>query len=298
MKRSTLLIAAGALAASLASVSEPARADDTIVDAAPAAGDSILSASVTLDYVNQYFFRGIVQETSGLIVQPGFELGFALFEGDGALSGVGLALGLWNSIHSGASGDAKLPTSPGNWYEADLYAGLAFDLAGGLTIGATYTLYASPNGTFAAVDELAFALAWDDSELYGEGARFGGIQPSLTLAVELDNTAFGAEEGVYGEVAIEPSYALVTDGAVTLGLSLPVALGLSLGDYYEAADDDTFGYVTAGLVATLGLAFIDARWGEWELSTGAKVLVLGDNLADAAGKSEVLLAQVGLAASY
>lgn len=34
------------------------------------------------------------------------------------------------------------------------------------------------------------------------------------------------------------------------------------------------------------------------MSAGGKLLVLGDNLATAAGESEVALAQVGLAASY
>jgi len=286
--------AALALFASLTSSAHAAEA--TLQDEAPPR--SILSASVTLDYVNQYFFRGIVQETSGLILQPGFELEFALFESPDALEGIALTLGTWNSIHSGPSGDRQLATGVSRWYESDLYVGLAFAFAGGLTVGTTYTYYSSPNGSFGGVDELAFSLAWDDGALYGDASRFGGFQPGLTVAVELDGAAFGDREGVYGELGIEPSYALIQGGSVPLKLSLPVALGLSLSRYFEAEEEDTFGYVSAGLVATAELAFLDSRWGAWEVSAGVKGLFLGDNLGAANGKSEVLLATVGLAASY
>ena len=46
-----------------------------------------------------YYFRGIVQETSGFIAQPYLEAGLhQLYEGDNG--SVSLAAGTWNSLHS------------------------------------------------------------------------------------------------------------------------------------------------------------------------------------------------------
>ena len=72
------------------------------VSAAPEAELSRLSGVFALTAVSQYFFRGILQENQGLILQPSLELNYSLFEGGtGALTSSTLTLGAWNSVHNG-----------------------------------------------------------------------------------------------------------------------------------------------------------------------------------------------------
>lgn len=303
MVMSVLWIApVGAAAQDSAVVAEPDTATRVTIqptDAAEPADESRPSAALGVVWTNHYFFRGIVQETRGAIFQPSLESGFPLYEGDGALSSVALSLGVWSSLHTEHPANES---APAGWYEADFYAGLAFGLAETVSLGVTYTAYTSPNGSFATVHELAGSLSWDDAGLWesAAGGRFGGVQPSVTVARELDGTAFGPDEGTYLEAGIEPGVAIVPEGEVSLAVSLPVALGASLGDYYEdEAGDDAFGYVNAGVSLTAGLGFVPQRYGSWELSLGGSVLLLGDHLETANdGRATELLVQGGLTVGY
>src|SRR5688500_15040030 len=114
------------------------------------------------DFVNAYHFRGIPQDEGdfGTIMWPYADLGLALFSGDGGLKSVGLNLGAWNSLHTGAAGLDR-PTGK-LWYESDFYATVGFGFGGGTSVGVTYTAYTSPNGLFASVKELGFKFAVDD----------------------------------------------------------------------------------------------------------------------------------------
>ena len=257
------------------------------------------TASLGIVWTNHYFFRGIVQETDGLILQPSLESGFTLFESDGALSSVGLSLGVWSSLHTEKSDNM---TSPRGWYEADFYAGMSFGLGGLVSLDLTYTAYTSPNGSFATVHELAGSVGFDDSSLWENlaGGRFGGIAPSITVARELDGTAFGPESGTYLEAGIGPSVTLVDAEDVSLSVSVPVTLGTSLGDYYEDdTGDDAFGYVNAGVSVATGLGFVPSQYGSWELSVGGSALMLGDRLKTAnEGRGTELIAQAGLSVGY
>jgi len=275
---------------------EPAPAPGTAEEPSAPSGPT---GSIGLDVSNHYFFRGIVQETRGVVFQPYLESGFTVYEGEGGLSSIGLSLGIWNSLHTEHPAN---DSGPGAWYESDLYAGVSLGLFDSLSLGVTYTAYTSPNGSFATVHELSGSLGYDDSSAWEgiAGGRFGGIQPSLTIARELEATAFGDSEGTYMELGIGPSVALVQSDSIELGVGVPVTVGTSLGDYYEDAEgDDFFGYLNAGLSLTAGLAFVPEQYGSWELSLGGSVLVLGDNLKTAnEDRGTELLATAGLAVGY
>jgi hypothetical protein len=117
-----------------------------------------------LDVLNAYFFRGIPQDDTGVILWPYGDLGFALHSGDGGLTSLTVNVGLWNSLHTGLTGS----DGPGKlWYEADFYSTLGFGFGGGSTVGVTYTAYTSPNGMFGTVKELSFKFALDDSGALG-----------------------------------------------------------------------------------------------------------------------------------
>src|SRR5687767_2782032 len=138
---------------------------------APIAAEISKPYTVTLgvDFPTAYLFRGIHQESAGMIAQPPIDLGVALGKG------ISLNVGQWYSMHSG-------PT--GNFYEADYYGSLTFT-AGKVKPGVLFTSYTSPNDRFATVHELATFVAIDDS------ASPFPLAPKATVAFELDGQADG-----------------------------------------------------------------------------------------------------------
>lgn len=230
------------------------------------------------DFTTAYFFRGILQERNGFIWQPSLDVGITVWEGEGAVQSVDLAVGTWNSVHSNktlASG-----SGPSNWYESDVYPSVSVGFAGGLATSLTYQVYTGPNGSFATIQNLDLDVAWDDSEFW-DGPF--GLAPSATLSFELDRTNFGDEKGTYLGFGLEPNVTVFEDEAYPLTIAAPLALGLSLGDYYEIPEegDDTFGYFSFGLGLSVPLAFIPTDFGSWSTSLGIDVYVLGDNLKEA-----------------
>src|SRR5690242_19655411 len=77
----------------------PARAQGS---ADPNPGSLTLTGG--FDFANAYFFRGIFQDDTGVVMWPYGELGFALHSGDGLLKSVSVNVGTWNSLHTGDTG--------------------------------------------------------------------------------------------------------------------------------------------------------------------------------------------------
>ena len=234
-----------------------------------------VSAGTGVDFGSSYYFRGIIQETKGFIAQPYLEAGLTLLEGDGALNSLSVTAGTWSSLHSGPSGSGGAPGDPQMWYETDFYASLSLGLAEAWSADVTYTAYMSPNQSFGTVKELSFGLGYDD----------GVLGPYATLAVELDGQADGGlNRGTYLELGVEPALAMPGSEA---GLSFPVAVGLSLNDYYEgAAGDETFGFFNVGAIVSAPIAGIPAKYGSWEISAGVNFLVFGDALKAINGSAD------------
>ncbi|MFQ5882976.1 MAG: hypothetical protein ACE5I9_10980 [Candidatus Methylomirabilales bacterium] len=236
-----------------------------------------ISLSAGVDFPTAYFFRGILQEDEDFIAQPYLETTINLYEASEALNSVSATLGIWNSFHAGPTGGSGTNNDPRIWYEADLYGGLTFGLFEDWEAGVTYTAYTSPNGAFTTVQEIAFSLSFDDSDLLGAFA----LSPTVLVAIEIDEQADGGtDEGVYLELGIEPGFTVIESKDYPVSLAFPVTLGLSLDDYYQdsSGDDDTFGYLDAGIVASMPLGFIPADYGSVKVFAGVHFLVLGDNL--------------------
>ena len=234
---------------------------------AAAQNDGRVSVGAGIDFVSSYYFRGIVQETGGFIAQPYLEAGLSLYEGDNG--SVSLAAGTWNSLHS--RGDAGFGGAPEIYYETDFYAGLGLGFAGGWGADVTYTSYMSPRGSWGTTQELAVGLSHDDV-----------IAPYATFAFEVSGGADGGpNEGSYLELGAEPSLPL--DDA-PVGISFPVAVGMSLSDYYEyevapgALVNGGFGFFSVGAMIGIPLSGIPAEWGSWEFAAGVNLLVFSDDL--------------------
>ncbi|HSF05296.1 MAG TPA: hypothetical protein VLG10_05840 [Methylomirabilota bacterium] len=259
-----------------------------------------VSLGMGVDFTTHYFFRGILQEDQDYIVQPYGEVTFKLLEGEGAFTGLGFTLGLWNSLHGGPTGTGGANQDPRIWYEADFYAKVTATLFEDLTAAMIYTAYMSPNGRFTTVEELAFGFGYNDSKLLGPFA----LNPSVLIAFELDGQADGGlDEGVYLQIGLTPGYTFNEKGTYPLTVSLPVVLGLSLSDYYErvgvGGEDDTFGFLSIGLGASVPLKFVPASYGAWSAKASLTYITLGDNLKAANNReSSEVIGTFGLAMTY
>ena len=251
-----------------------------LLSAAPAAAQSAdpnpgaLTISGGIDFLNAYHFRGIPQEEGdfGGVIWPYFDLGIALFEGDGGLKTLGVNLGTWNSLHTGITGlDGPFRKL---WYESDFYATLGLGFGGGTSLGVTYTAYTSPNGMFPTVKEIAFKFAVDDSGYLGGAA----VKPYVLLAREFDEDGgqadFGAEPGTYLELGAAPGYS-----TSRVSVAVPVKVGLSLDHYYEGgpSGDERFGFFSVAGIATVPLSSGPTRFGTWNVHGGVEYLRLGES---------------------
>jgi hypothetical protein len=263
----------------------------------PNAGDITFTGGI--DWVNAYHFRGIPQDESGVIMWPYADLGLALFSGDGGLTSIGLSLGSWNSLHTGAAGlDGPFDKL---WYESDFYATAGFGFGGGTSVGITYTAYTSPNGMFSTVKEIGFKFAVDDSGYLGGAAvnPYVLIAREVALGLEEGSIASGAGQadggsalGTYLEVGVAPGYT-----APRFSAAVPVKVGLSLGDYYEgAAGDERFGFFSVAGMATVPFSRAPTRLGTWNVHGGVEYQRLGDR-NQGAGENQII-GSIGIGLSY
>ena len=281
--RNVTRVAAALGAAAALLFAAPASAQSTD----PNTGAMTLTANV--DFVNAYMFRGIPQDESRVILWPSADLGIALFSGDGGLKSVGVNIGTWNSLHTGDAGLNNLVNGK-MWYESDFYASVGFGVSGSSTIGVTYTAYTSPNGLFGTVKEIAFKLSVDDSGRLGAAA----VRPYVLIARELSGQADGgAEEGTYVEIGVAPGLMFSR-----VGVSVPVKVGLSAGNYYEGLNgDETFGYFSVAGIATVPLTSMPTRFGAWNVHGGVEYQRLGDRNSFAFGKNQAIYS-IGVGFSY
>jgi hypothetical protein len=278
----TFLTAAIALAA----LSPLARGQDD--DGIMEPPGSKISFAGGVDFLTAYYFRGYLQEDDGLITQPWAELGFSFVDNDQmTLSGV---VGTWNSIHSEETGAMPGSTTE-SFYESDFYAGLELGV-GDFTIGANYTLYMYPNDSAGDIQEVAFSVGYDDSALWGGDFA---LNPYILFAFEIDNDNGTGDEFAYWEVGIAPEFAL--DNGWTIGV--PVAVGLSLDDYYVDAtgDEELFGYFSFGAELGIPLEFMGDDYGAWSLGLGVYGLVLNEDAGLSDDEFEVV-GKVGVAVEF
>jgi len=262
------LVALGLVAASAA----PALAQD-----AP----PTVTVSAGIDMVNQYMFRGIRQNSTGIATWPFLDLGIGAFEGEGGLKSVGINVGTWNSAHS----------KPGGWYESDVYATIGLGFGGGVALASTYTSYTSPNDSFTHVKEIAFKLALDDSGALGSAA----LKPYGLVAFELatEPGRYQADGGLEGGRYLELGIAPGVSGSKA-SLTIPVKVGLSVGNYYELDGvDNKFGFFSVGGLATVPVG------SHFNVHGGLEFQALGDTTkALNAGDGSQIIGSFGIGVSY
>jgi len=293
VRRSALAAMAATCMVALAST--PALAQDP-----PDPNPGALTLTGSFDVLNQYMFRGIRQNSTGVAMWPAVDLGLAAYSGMGGLKSVGINFGTWNSLHTGDTGQDS--ASGKLWYESDFYAALGFGFGGGTSFTTTYTAYTSPNNGFSTVKEIMFKLAVDDSGYLGKAA----VKPYVIIAQEFDTSYDpiagvgtgqadgGTSAGTYMELGIAPSYA-----GSKASIAFPIKVGLSLGDYYElAGEDNKYGYTSVAGVVTIPLGGTTS-FGAWNIHGGVEYQALGTTTeAFNGGESSQVIGWVGFGFSY
>ena len=179
------------------------------------------TVSAGVDFYSNYIFRGIPQVGGFVSTQPWIEVGADISDS------ASVAVGSWNSVF-----DAPDDT-PGAFYESDFYASISYAM-GMVGVDVGYTAYMSPSDWFSTTHEIGVGVSLDNE-----------FAPYVALAFEVDGGAdFGDGKGTYLELGVEPSY-----DADPVSLSFPVALGLSLSNYYETSPgvDNAYGFFSAGI---------------------------------------------------
>jgi len=285
-----LLPAADSRAQSGAEAASSGGAVQEPVDPNPGA----LSLSGGIDVMSTYMFRGIRQHSTGVAAWPWADVGIAAYSGTGTLKSLSANIGSWNSQHTGDTGNDG--PSRKIWYESDFYATMAFGFARGVSLATTYTAYTSPNNTFSTVKEIMVKMAVDDSGYLGAAA----VKPYAIVARELDTAPGlgqadgGAEAGTYLEIGIAPGY-----NTAKASLTLPVKVGLSLGNYYELAGvDHKFGFASVAGLVTVPIGS-PSKYGSWNVHGGVEFQRLGDHTTVFNGDERTRrLLSIGIGFSY
>ena len=290
IRRATTAVAAATMMLGLAG--SPAWAQDAPTDPNPGA----LTITGNVDFLNQYMFRGIRQNSTGIAIWPSFDLGIAAYSGSGGLKSVGVNFGTWNSLHTGDTGQDG--PSGKLWYESDFYASLGFGFGGGTSFTTTYTAYTSPSNMFTTVKEIMFKLGVDDSGKLGKAA----VKPYVIYAFEFDTDVAtgqadgGTNAGKYLEFGISPGYA-----GSKASIAVPLKVGLSAGDYYEhpvTGEDNKFGYFSIAGIVTVPLGGT-TKFGGWNVHFGAEYQKLGETTKYFNGdESSQFIGSVGFGFSY
>jgi len=290
VRRATTAVAAATLMVGLSGSSAWAQA--AAADPNPGA----LTITGNIDFLNQYMFRGIRQNSTGMAIWPSFDLGLAAYSGEGGLKSVGINFGTWNSLHTGDTGQDG--PSGKLWYESDFYASLGLGFGGGTSFTTTYTAYTSPNNSFSTVKEIMFKLGVDDSGKLGKAA----VKPYVIFAFEIDTDVAtgqadgGANAGKYLELGISPGYS-----GSKAAIAIPIKVGLSMGDYYEhplTGEDEKFGYFSIAGIVTVPLGGT-TKFGGWNIHFGGEFQKLGETTKFFNGdESNQFIGSVGFGFSY
>lgn len=250
------------------------------------------------DVATKYISRGIVYADAASF-QPYVELYFPLAAGDeeGLIRETSLFIGNWNSFQEGGPGVGQ-PRDEGtldNWYEADLYGGVAFSLPAEFNTSFGYYYFTSPSDSFVDIHELEWKLRYDDTGFWERryGTRRFTLSPALRVTKEISEE--GRDNAFYVQPSITPRWAL-SDDPDGPALEVPVILGFGdNGQYRDAEGDDIFfGYVQTGLGITWPLNVLPDGGGSLALDAGVDVIFVTDEAINGLGNTTEVVGKIGL----
>ena len=238
---------------------------------APTSSPDVIAVASGFDIVNDYMFRGVRQNSTGVAMWPFVDLAVTPYSSDGTFKRLAIDVGFWNSVNTGDTGSGG-PTGKA-WYESRFYGSVGLQFAKGVSVATSYTAYTSPNDMFTTAKEIGVKLSVDDRAALGRAA----VRPYALAAFEVGASAGegqldgGQHPGTYLELGVTPGYA-----ARRVTFTVPVKVGLSLRDYYEfAGKDNRFGFASVGGIVTVPLGGT-SRIGRLNVHGGVEVEALGE----------------------
>jgi hypothetical protein len=233
----------------------------------PSINTGAVKLTAGVDFPSIYYFRGIRQEVDPKVtLWPYGDVGIRLASTSSGLTRLGVNFGVWNSLHTGSSGSKV--SGKGMHYEERFYSGLTLGFAAA-AVSAKYIAYTSPNQSYNTVKEVDFQLT--GTQKY---APYGLVAFELnqTKGARIIGADSGQKKGTYLELGAGPNWPI---GKATF--AIPVSIGLSLKNYYEAnGKDNKFGFFDVGGMITLPLLGVPARFGSWNIHGRVDYLRLGD----------------------
>jgi hypothetical protein len=239
---------------------------------APIPGEKVdkpLNLTVGLDVTNAYYLHGVLQERTGVEIQPWAVASYNFFQDKpGLINGVTVYGGIWNDV---TTADTNFN---GSWFEATLVAGINVNIAKNISLGLAYQSHTSPNDAFETCQEVVGTLAINDFDLWKDTALakipgFKGFQPFIQVGYVMDGTTGIPNcDGTWLEAGVRPSFDLPIKN---LTLSFPVVVGFGLNDYYGAGTNDSYGFVR------FGPEFVYPLTKNIDLTAGVQFMFLGDD---------------------
>jgi hypothetical protein len=284
-----------------------------------------------LDYATAYMHRGYLHQDSGLIVQPFVTVAcaweaaheltltpYATFwnsidldskDVSGPLGGLPCAilhhhaggaltsLGKFYNLASWANGN--LTGTGADWYQTEWMVGAVLRWRD-LWIDLKYDFYAYPTGIFLPIQEIGGKMSYDVASCWREtkpDSQFF-LRPYVSLFQETVN--YYDDNATYFEVGVEPSFRCELWGQ-RIGITLPVALGMSLDNYYvdvATGQNEFIGYWSAGAVASMALP-TGSKLGNWYL-TGSVIYyhLVANSLKAIDGTSDEVVGKIGVSFAF
>jgi hypothetical protein len=235
------------------------------------AGSHVLFAAAGVDVANHYMFRGVRQNSTGMVVWPFTDLTATVLSRPGTLRRIEAGFCFWNSLNTGDTGANSPAGRP--WYESRLSGRLGFRFSRGVSVAARFTAYVSPNEMFSAVKEVGVELAVDDRSASGLAA----VRPHALFAFEVATAPGtgqldgGLKAGKYLELGATPGHSFRY-----ASIAFPIKVGLSLSDYYELGPrDHAFGFLGVGGAVMVPLGR-PTKVGRWHVHGGLEFQTLGE----------------------
>jgi len=196
-----------------------------------------------LDVRDQYFFRGYNRASSGVIVQPYFDLLYTVYKEDGVA--ITPHAGAWFNFT-----EEKGPENPQHWNEFRPSVGVAVDVDR-LTLDFLWVMYKSPSEIFQRSEEIGATVAYHDRGLWPASFPFVALNPSVAYFSEYYDKNDSESDSYFG-IALEPELRPFDVGKTPVTLSFPLTFGGSWDGYYftDSGGVDQAGYWTAGIKAS------------------------------------------------
>jgi hypothetical protein len=218
---------------------------------------------------DKYIYHGYVIEDRGPIIQPYIELYEEFYRGTGLLTSASAKFSFFTSLQ-GRDDGATHTAAPGRWfYEIQIEGGLELVLAKRFTFSLAYLRYESPIDIYAPSNAIQVMLSWDDKDIAG----WYSLHPHITWIAPIPFRWNGnAGDGNYFEIGIAPAATIARESRYPITLTVPLNAGFGDDRYYPG---DAFGYASAGISASLPLAFLPKNAGEWKAALSATYYYLG-----------------------